>query len=202
MFNFSEPSFIQTASGNEYHPATIKSTGISLGIIDNAYHIGLEIKKQTDNPENNPKSRGAIQEAAGQVLKGLNGFVNIIPQMYWNKSETPDRTQINIRLMPAIFTTACLWTTDAKLNRANLETGELPVDSIKLVKRPWIYFQYPVSPGLRHYFKSKSTRNLQQIYLNEYVRTIAIISYDGIEDFFTKFVGYRSKVAPNLAEDV
>ena len=59
--------------------------------------------------------RKSIEEAAGQVCRGVNGLVSLFAQ------HPPLRQQqgtVAVRLMAAIFTTANLFVTDADLGRS------------------------------------------------------------------------------------
>jgi len=173
------------------HDYVINTNGESRREINNVYHIGLEVKKKRNNAkENNPIGRNAIEEAAGQVLKGTNGFVYALPKMFIRRTETSSNNRINVRLMPAIFTTANLYVSETKLSESELQTGKLKAESLDMKRVPWLYFQYPVSPALRDKSDSKAFKSLSDILYEEYMRTIAVISYDGIDDFFKEFRHY------------
>ena len=80
-----------------------------------------------------------------------------------------------------IFTTAGLWTYDADLSKADLASGNV-LDALQPCD--WLFYEYNQAPTLKHslrYLESPSTLGdtLQQ----DYVRTIAIVSWRKIEDF-------------------
>jgi len=50
-----------------------------------------------------------------------------------------------------------------------------------------LYFQYSLSPGLKHLISSEEeTKNISALLMKDYVRTIPIVSAVGIEDFFVE----------------
>lgn len=157
--------------------------------VERAYHIGFEVKNQhaTGDPGGSP-GRAAIEEAAGQALKGINGLAMALSQMKKPRLEvgaSPNR--VTTLLMPAIFTTARLWTSDVDLSAADLLTGTLPSD-LKVEERPWLLLQYPCSPGLRHSLASESLEGeFADVLEPEYTRTIAVVNAGGIETFLRGF---------------
>ncbi|TFG77963.1 MAG: hypothetical protein E4H21_01590 [Thermodesulfobacteriales bacterium] len=168
----------------EYFEHNMYSVGASLRAIDNAYEIGLEVKKQnSQNGENSPSSRGPLQQAAGQVIRGLNGFVNTLPKIYSNASRFNQDEIHEIKLMPAIFTTAKLFVSDIKLNESDIVTGKIKSDPDTLKEVPWLYYQFPVSPSLKNEYGPKVFQSLSDLLYMDSIRTIAIVSYDGIDNF-------------------
>lgn len=97
-------------------------------------------------------------------------------------------TKEGVILIPAIFTTAKLYGCDCILSRADLQTGEIDITDARLVEKPWVYFQYHVSPGIRHTGAYRHTINTIADALDyEYVRTIPIVSAHGIKEFLQSF---------------
>jgi hypothetical protein len=93
-----------------------------------------------------------------------------------------DEEQIGI--LPVIFTTANLYTSDVKLEEAELTTGQ--VKGGKLTRAAWVMYQYAMSPGLKHTAaSSNSPRDLVELYQAEYIRTVPVVSVNGIHDFMT-----------------
>lgn len=86
-------------------------------------------------------------------------------------------------LIPAIFTTAELWTTDADLGAADRVTGQL-LAPIAVRQVAWLLLQYHLSPGVKHAHRPRSlASNVPDVLDTEYIRTIAIVSTEGIAEF-------------------
>jgi hypothetical protein len=129
------------------------------------------------------KGRGAIEEAAGQVLRGVNGLVE-----FFKQSPKARQERKTYQCFPVIFTTARLWVTQANLAEADLMTGKLDLSSFPVQEKKWVFFHYPQSPGLKHSLAIARKDSYAGLVIDalytDYVRTIAIVSAGGIEDFF------------------
>lgn len=127
--------------------------------------------------------RGTIEEAATQVCRGVNGIIesagsHIAGIVSDNKTA---------RLLPVIFTTAKIWTSEIDLASAELATGEFKIGSASVTERPWIWFQYNVSPGLRYSKPAgESAAGFAERLDLEYARPIAVVGPDGIDQFLTQ----------------
>ena len=93
--------------------------------------------------------------------------------------------------IPAIFTTARLWATDIDIASDPIK-GEVDFDSSDVTPRPWLWFQYHVSPGLQHTVDRQVPKDspfgrvgLGNLLELEYARTIAVVGADGIDAFLT-----------------
>jgi hypothetical protein len=78
------------------------------------YALGYEVR--ADKKGDGPPGRGAIEEACGQVLRGVNGLVQLLraaPHLLYVNHPVP--------IIPVVFTTANLWTTTVDLGSADLE---------------------------------------------------------------------------------
>jgi hypothetical protein len=55
---------------------------------------------------------------------------------------------------------------------------------VSLQQVPWLWYQYNVSPGLKHcqVLKEKK-KKVEDIMLDEYIRSIAVVSAGGVRDF-------------------
>lgn len=150
--------------------------------LEKAYHIGLAIKSAVSG-DVEPRAgtgRDAIEAAASQVLRGLNGFVNTLVTF-------PDMLtfeKVNV-LLPVIFTTAKLWVSSADLSTADLESGNVALEQHKFEQANWIWFQYHTSTGLKHphVIESDIVANFEHLMDSEYIRTIAIVSATGLDQF-------------------
>jgi hypothetical protein len=139
---------------------------------------------RTDSKGDSDGGRSAIEDAATQVTRGVNGFIECLA-----KNLRRGQGRIGISLIPAIFTTAKLFVSDVDLRQTDLARGE--VDAIAELKpEPWLWLQYHVSPGLRHsvyrYLREKDTPtslDIGHLLETEYARTIAIVGSDGVDAF-------------------
>ncbi|HEX6370321.1 MAG TPA: hypothetical protein VF006_15480 [Longimicrobium sp.] len=142
------------------------------------YALGYAVRADKKG-EGNP-GRDAIEEACGQVLRGVSGFVHLLrsaPRFLIVKNPTP--------LIPVVFTTANLWTTDAELSEADLSSGELPND-LAVQAVPWVWYRYHMSPGLRHEITATGgVREIGEMVEQLFVRTVAIVSPAGVDAFLT-----------------
>jgi hypothetical protein len=147
----------------------------------NVYHLGIEVKS---NEKGNPcdKGRGAIEEAAGQVMRGVNGLIH-----FFRHSPRAEQERHSIQILPVIFTTARLWVTQANLAGSDLLTGKLDLSSFPVEEKPWVFLHYSQSPGLKHTLPIAGGESYDDILTaslyTEYVRTIGVVTAKGIEDF-------------------
>lgn len=154
------------------------------------YHVALEAKIKLD-----PKGvselvaadgRGAIENAATQVIRGLNGLIECASR----KDETKKGFSNPAFFVPVIFTTARLWATDADIAEADLKSGNVDLANAKVERKPWLWLQYHMSPTLTHSVDREESSEgtfrrgtLGHLLKQEYSRTIAIVSTDGIDSF-------------------
>lgn len=144
----------------------------------NVYHIGFEVRSNVTGDKAG-ESGQAIENAATQISRGLNGFIETIVK---NGKLTEDVRQIDF--LPVIFTTAQLYVSDVDLSLANLQTGNVNLESDDVKPVSWLFYQYSLSPGLKHSIASKANVNSLATLLQwEYIRTIAVVSWNGVEDF-------------------
>lgn len=88
-----------------------------------------------------------------------------------------------VRIVPVIFTTAQLFASSADLSSADLETGQVNIDAA-FRGASWLWYQYHVSPGLKHTLEPLEKANAIEEYLkSEHIRSLAVVSPSGIEDF-------------------
>jgi hypothetical protein len=146
--------------------------------LDNACHIAIEVKSD-EKGEPNTVGRGRIEESVTQICRGLNGFVEFIgvnKQIFSNKK--------TLFLLPVIFTTAKIWESNVELSLTEIEKGNVNLDNTKLNEKPWIFYQYHLSPGIKHsHSPTERSNQLGKLLDSEYIRTIAIVSAAGITEF-------------------
>jgi hypothetical protein len=146
--------------------------------LKNAYHIAIEVKS---NRKGEPYStgRGAIEAAATQVCRGLNGMIDFAAG-----NENFLTMQMEAYFLPVIFTTAQVWTSEVDLSLANIESGDLDLEEVHLEEKDWIFYQYHLSPGIKHPHKPLiPSATLGGVLDSEYIRSIAIVTSSGIESF-------------------
>lgn len=147
---------------------------------DNAFQIALEIRTRQKG-DRSGSGRGEVEEAASQVCRSLNGLINFLAS---RDSLLP--AQGPLTLMPVVFTTATLWTSTVSLSAADVETGKLPLEELGMRRADWVWLDYPQSGGIQHSVQHERTAiDLKQVFYEEIVRRIAIVSPSGIEEFLT-----------------
>jgi hypothetical protein len=156
----------------------LNACGMPSSSLVNAYHIGLELKS-SNRGDAEIQGRAAIEEAAGQVSKGLNGLSETLSRLFGQPGFV-DRAN----LLPVIFTTANLWSTEDDLSLADIETGNLELNPQSFRPHDWLVLQYPISPGLKHGLQLKyAVDGLAEMLDYEYVRSIPIVNASGISEF-------------------
>lgn len=175
-----EPTYIEYFNTSEQSG----SYGRAQSHLSNIYHVGCEVRSNLKGDSAGEKGE-AIETACSQISRGLNGFVNTLIR---NNQLLDSNKAADI--LPVIFTTANLWTSDVDLSLSNLETGHSDISENSFEKASWIAYQYHTSPGIKHNHRQgiRPTR-LGEFMFTEYVRTIPIISSSGIEDFI-KWASY------------
>lgn len=159
----------------------VRTEIVNLGIVDNICHLGAEVRA-SDRGDSQGSGRGAIEEAATQLLRGYNGIIDLlktIPAAGKNKSRA--------LFVPVLFTTARLWISTADLSLADVVTGNMDLTPSELKETPWLIYQYPQSRALRHSLESVTSfgeENLvTRIMYRDFIRCIAVVSASGIPSF-------------------
>jgi hypothetical protein len=152
---------------------------------DRVYGLGFASKgaQKGDPHPTAGGDRTAIDSAVTQVLRGTNGFLEFLAKH--PHYLTPQASDQRGRVVPVVFITARLWTTDTDLTTAMLETGALPAPHLTQVH--WLWLQQNVSPELQHGLKWDEpidpAETLDEYLTRAYARTVAIVSWTGLEDF-------------------
>lgn len=146
--------------------------------VNEDYHTGFSVKKSKSGASTGETGQ-AIEDASTQVLRGLNGFIETMNKENWVWSKS-----YRASFLPVIFTTAELFVSDTDISRVDLQTGEVILSKDEVKSVPCLYFQYSMSPGLKHLVGSeKEVTDLSSLLISDYVRTIPIVSATGVEDF-------------------
>ncbi|HET6889825.1 MAG TPA: hypothetical protein VFH31_01880 [Pyrinomonadaceae bacterium] len=158
----------------------LKAFAREVGRGNNIYHIGREVRTNVKGDKEG-ESGQAIEDAATQVSRHVNGFIEtVVRELGIIESDSS-----HVDFMPVIFTTANLYVSDVDLSLADMPTGkvELKTDQVKPI--PWLFYQYALSPGLKHSVESKRKdyRSIAELLQWGYLRTIPVVSPAGIEPF-------------------
>jgi hypothetical protein len=156
-------------------------TGISSENSERIYHLGLEIKSNRKGDSQGQQKGETLNKAAEQVCLGINGMIEFFanrPVLLSGRGK--------VHLLPAIFTTAQIFTSNVDLGSANIKTGDLG-SPVALTEQPWIWLQYNVSPTLSHsQHVSPTARSIESVLELEFCRSIAIVTPLGIESFLSR----------------
>ena len=174
---------VEQVNNDSSYDGKLNTTIISK-LIESEYNLGIAVKNKVGKGDSEaPKGIGvdAIENAATQVCCGLNGYVNLI-----NKCRQLLGQNNRARLLPVIFTTAKLYTTEVDISLSELMTGNISGE-IPLKHKPWLWFQYAQSDGIIHSLPDGGTlpKDLSGILDSRYIRTIPIVNSEGIESFLS-----------------
>jgi hypothetical protein len=171
-----EPVILETVSWSNNNFNSIGRTGRA--IAENPTHIGLEVRTKAKGDASGDKGQ-AIENACGQVLRALNGFVENL-----ESNRQMCGVYEGATLLPVIFTTADLWICEADLSSADLRTGNVDLSNSGFKKVPWLCYQYHQSPGLVHTLpKLGRSTAITKLMEENHVRTIPIVSPSGMKSF-------------------
>jgi hypothetical protein len=166
----------------------LKTFAREMFISSKIYHLAVEVRSNAKG-DNVGETGQAIEAAATQVLRSLNGFIQTIFQ----SSEIIMRHRV-VDLMPVIFTTAQLYATNANLSQADLQTGNIVLKTEDVQPMPWLFYEYASSPGLKHSVQDSGGYSLAKLLEWRYLRTIPIVSPSGIEEFFNWASRFETRI--------
>jgi hypothetical protein len=109
--------------------------------VDAIYDVAVEASTGAKGDKQGSRS-GAIEDAVGQVCRGLNGLIEYF-RHYGDVAEEP------FEFFPIVVTTAELLTTAKLLTESDLSTGAAALGG-EVQSQPWVFFRYPQSTGLKH----------------------------------------------------
>jgi hypothetical protein len=152
------------------------------------YHLPFELKNR-DKGEGH-YGRGKIDEAVTQVLRGLNGLIDLAIESAKKSTKAFlnfDRSDnLYASFMPVIFTTAKLWTCACDISAGDIESGKIDIGDAKLTEKKWLFYQYGQSPALKHAYSSvRQESDISEILYLDYTRTIPIVNAAAIGDFLS-----------------
>lgn len=152
------------------------------------YRLAFEVKSG-EKGDGKP-SRGQINEAVTQALRGTNGLIDFFVKRYLADELFPviryRGKWLRVAFMPVIFTTAKLLVSDIDLSTANVKDGNVDVTSADLEQTDWVFYHYAQSPGIKHsVMNSRRGDDISDILYLDYTRTIPIVSSEGIKAFLS-----------------
>lgn len=148
-----------------------------LAASDNIFSIALEVKTGQKG-DTSGHGREGIEGAVTQACRGLNGFVNLLNKVPIVIADS------KAKLLPAVFTTARLWASTIDVSLADLQSGQMNLQSAGMTEQDWILYEYRQSPGLKHALdSSQKMSGLDEAMRREYTRTIPIVQPKGILPF-------------------
>lgn len=146
------------------------------------YELGIEVKTGLQGDGTGGHDRSLIDKAVAQVLKATSGYINFLTKSA--AAGLPIIRGTTTAFLPAVFTTAELFTTTANLSQADLRNGFLEKGSVDVQKTDWLWFNHNRSHHLRHDVEFDYSFNRgYSLYLLEFTRSIAIVGCDGIDSF-------------------
>jgi hypothetical protein len=152
------------------------------------YDLALPVRHRSAKGDAHGEGREVIEAAINQAILRIAGLAEFLSDWQHRtllKEQRPN--QYSARLLPVVFTTARLWTTDAALNDADLLSGNLPETPLSEVR--WLWLEHVISPGFRHDLlpggPSGSMTELSHYLRRDYVRHVAIVTAAGIEEFLS-----------------
>lgn len=152
---------------------------------DTVFNLGVEVPTQIRG-EGNGNSKGAMSKAVHQSLLSTSGFIDHIQRQVMHLAlwkSTP-----NLLFIPAIVTTAKLYTSNLDLGATDIASGKIDVSAASLLEVPWLWFNFNRSLELRSlsgYASDSSTKPAENMRW-DFTRTIAIINSTGLDDFFSR----------------
>jgi hypothetical protein len=151
--------------------------------IDPAYGLGFSIKEPLRQGDQQPAGRASsqIEEAVSQVLRGLNGLVELIAE-HPRLIEKYDA----FSLLPVIFTNARLWVSNIDLAKADIHNGNVDLAAGEFQETDWLWYQYHTSPGIKHSRSERKSEELEHLLHEEYVRTVGIVRPAGMQKFLSQ----------------
>jgi hypothetical protein len=148
------------------------------------YHIGFALKLDLATGDSHPVSndRDAIEMACGQVCLGSTGLSHeLIQRQYLPQGENHK----SFYVLPVVVTTAKLYVTGVDLYQADISTGDVRLSDGEVEERPWIVYQYMLSPSriLEHNRIHERSPDVIDSMIGDAVRSVVIVNADSIGSF-------------------
>lgn len=164
----------------------VRSSGALLRPLRTAYHIALPIRLPENRGDSGGQGSRAIEEAATQVSRQVNGFTE---QLIRTPSVLGGETRAI--LFPVLFTTAKLFVTEVDIGTAAIETGAVDADAMSVTEAHWVPYQYHVSVSSRSAItQQRKPPTLGHLLDQEFVRTIFVVNAAHV----TAFLSYLGQI--------
>src|SRR6185437_297727 len=109
---------------------------------EQGYHVGLAMRTRQKGDKEGDSNSNALAKAITQVSKGVNGLVNTLAPLAPPFQTSPDGASPVLSIIPVIFTTAELWTTETALDATDLATGHLTPGQIPMIRRDYLAYHH------------------------------------------------------------
>ncbi len=143
-----------------------------------AFQVGVTVRTK-DKGQGCVSDKKAIEETVSQVSRAAGGFAELC-------SVNRGLVDGPARIIPAIFTTARLFTCLYDLELADLATGDLPA-RVEFESVPWLWFQRGLSESLLAdlpgRYVAEHAPTWPQYFSRAAIRSVAIVNVDGIDSF-------------------
>ena len=151
---------------------------------DRAYHFAVSAKTKMPSEGNGRSRSNDIEDAATQSCRGANGLL----QHFATACSSKIHQGKPVGVLPCVVTTAKLYSVDKSLADTNLQDGIPLLPSEDFHEQKWLYYQYPVSAGLRpSNWQAHFDRMPWQLSDENYVRTVAICNSAYFSEFLAAF---------------
>jgi len=139
------------------------------------YNIAFALKKN-DGKSEKTDGRDAIEKAVTQLCKGLNGFI----QKFKEKKDQLENGWYYF--LPVLFTTAKLFVCNANLKETS-GNGLLGIKEEDVHETNIVIYNYSQSASIKNSTFVFTPEDLRKYHQLEYIRSIAVVTYEGIEKF-------------------
>lgn len=157
---------------------------LELPQVQSWYQVGVVIKTPEQKGDGVTADRDAISQAATQALRAANGFIELCAENPGIVHRTAG-PHVPVCIVPVVFTTAALAASTLDLSHAALESGDLP-SSMTFAAASWLWYQHALNRSLQAAVQGRSVAeempDWPAYFLRSAVRTVAIVSPDGIAD--------------------
>lgn len=174
---------IQHQPGTTHPFRSIGFRGTPLGD-ERAFDIGIVCKNRERDSNETGRGRSAIEEAVSQACIGSNGLLEHWFSRRGIAMNVPPRAYV----VPVIVTSAELFSSPVDLSLVNLATGDLASEEFEFKHEKWLYYQYPVSMGIRpDNFVVQPTRSVSSLVLSDFLRTVPVVNSTHFGEFLRSF---------------
>jgi hypothetical protein len=151
-----------------------------LGNSDRKFQIAIDVRSK-EIGDTFGEGKGAIESAATQVCRGLNGLIEFF---HSRRREGFLGVGEAVGFVPAIITSARIYATEAEAMMVDSSAAEVAKLDPPLTLREWLWYEYPQSPGIKHSVPNPHKKtDLHDIAQQEFIRDIGIVNSAHIAEF-------------------